>query len=209
MIAKITWDTEAERSSPTTLELWRGGVTEGELVWRERVVRMDTRVNMLDHYFLPHDRKGDRTPTGYDPPKLVHQPPATLLRLELEGGPLAWDAALEAHAKARERAAAELEDEELELRDEIVLELDRSGRARAILLRLKNDPIDPPEGWLRRQRGEAVTQVSLGGGGVGAATLQRLAALLPAGARPRAAWVRLAKGPDGRPTRQVVLPFDR
>lgn len=201
----VTWNTDGKRAHPATLELWRAD----RMLWSERVERVDTNVNMLDHYFLPHDRKGEREPSGYRTPWLTHLPPAVVLRVELEGEQPTWEAALAACDAARRRATHELAGRGLELRDERVLELDRSGRARAIVLRLEGESVAPPEGWELVPGREAVTQRRPAGEPVRAASLDGLRRLVPRGARHGTPWARLATGSDGEPTLQLVLPFER
>lgn len=197
----ITWRTESARAWPATFELWH----DGARVWSERVDSIDTKLRVVESFFVPPDR---REVARADPngavglaPRAMDVPGAWTSRTALaEGATL--EAALEAEARRRTTAGGELE---ALLESTRTLEIDERGRPIAIVLRARGTQ-SPGEGFVFVPEAPAWTARIVNAAGPLEATLARLESALPTDARLRSRWLRLVGSANSAGV--LVVTFD-
>ncbi len=200
----VTWLDQGGRWWPHTLTLEGPGVHG----WHEAFESVDPRLDSLDHFFLPADRKPGQAPAGLETPMAVKLPPVVQLRLLLAEGS-SWDAALTTARRLHGEQAALLTGQGIELDGAVAIEIDGSGQPVACLLRLTNASPELPQGWSRLAARDGISLRRNSQGPFSAADLARVGALLPAGAQAGAAYVRLHRRSDGTELAQLVRPFER
>ncbi len=201
---EVTWREHGGRWWPHTLILEGSGV-EG---WRETIESVDPRLDSLDHFFLPADRKPASVPPGIESPLSLVLPPALERRVPLSERST-WEEVVQEARKLRDEHTARAAELGLELERAFAIELDDGARPLACLLRLKSDGGKLPEGWSRIAGREGLALRRTARDPVNVLDLERLRALVPKGSRAGAAYLRFPETPGAADSAQLLQPFER
>jgi hypothetical protein len=194
----LAWREVRGRLWPEELELLRGGTR----IHRESLISVETRVEFLESFFLPRDRKQSTRATGNASILTLELSPITCRVHPLPEG-LGWEEAIERFGEIRRRAAEELGDEGPQIDAVPTFGLDREGRPVEAILRLSKEIVEPPPGWtsLGPRKGKLLLL-----GGLRAVDRARIALLqggLPPKARPGRPYARIW----GEKRVQIALPY--
>jgi len=201
---RLVWREEQGRRWPASLAF----SFEGEAVWTETVLSVQTPVRFLDSFFVPPDRRPDSAAAGTAQGEMleVDLPPVTLRRVPLARG-LDWEGTLADVKRLFGRTRAELAPLGLALDERFTIELTPGGQPSAVLLRLKARAATPPSGWEAVGERTAFSVLLPGPPPIDPSVLRAMLARVPAGAEAEAFYVRFSP-PESKTRRlQVVLPL--
>ncbi len=201
---ELTWREQRGRWWPASLSLRY----RGELIWRERVGRIDTRVRLLDSFFLPPDRRAGRRGVDAARDQVLHLdlPPVVQRRLALKARN--WRDALAEAATRREEVARELAPRGLALSRALVLELSAAGEPTHALLRMSTRPEEPPPGWEVHPDRPALCRAVKGYRAVHPELVSALVRHRPPDAGSGSPYLRLSPDRPEEGRAQLVLPLE-